>query len=545
MINYKVEIRKILARVTGVKNPEVEFSASEQFGDYSSNVVLKNKDLDIDKIIKKLNEENSDFIAEKKGKFINFWLKKDILVNNLISKDIDIKKNNGVVIIDYSSPNIAKPFGIGHLRSTVIGQAIYNLYKYLGFEVIGDNHLGDWGTQFGKLLYMIDKTKTKDYSIENLEKLYVNFHTEAEKDEILEEEARIWFKKLEDGDTEARTIWKQCVNVSLNEFSKIYALLGVKIDNSFGESFYLEEMKEMLLDPKIIKYLETGENNSKIINIPDIKTPLMFLKSDGATTYATRDMATLAFRQKKYKPDLIIYEVGAEQQLYFKQLFAAARLLKIIDPKTELVHTAHGLYLAPDGKKFSTRKGKTIKLIEVLEEAIERAMELGKKSSGSAYAKATADAVGIGAIKYFDLMHSVQSNVVFDWEKIMNMEGNSGPYLQYTIARTNSVVSKGLTLKAERVRKGQTLPELTEQELSVLRKLSQFQEVIMTAAKSYSPNILCNYLYELASKFNTFYNAHKIISGENQEFRLQLTKSTGEVLKTGLNLLGIDAPEKM
>ena len=537
-MSYKEEIKKILAEVSGVKNPEVEFSANPQFGDYSSNVVLKNKDLDIDKIIDEINDLNLDFTAEKVGKFVNFWLKKDILVSNLIQIDPSSDEADKTVIIDYSSPNIAKPFGIGHLRSTVIGQAIYNLYRYLGYKVIGDNHLGDWGTQFGKLLYMIESTKTKDYSIENLEKLYVNFHTEAEKDEKLEEEARIWFKKLEDGDTEARTIWKQCVNVSLNEFSKIYSLLGVKIDNSFGESFYLEEVKEMLLDPKITKHIEIGEHDSKIINIPNIKTPLMLLKSDGATTYATRDLATLSFRQKKYKPDLIIYEVGAEQQLYFKQLFATARLLGIVDKKTELVHTAHGLYLAPDGKKFSTRKGKTIKLIEVLEEAIERAKKLGNSDQD------TATKVGIGAIKYFDLMHSVQSNVVFDWEKIMNMEGNSGPYLQYTVARTNSVLAKSQTLQGETLQLLQGLT-LTEQELSVLRKLSQFHEVIVIAAKSYSPNILCNYLYELASKFNTFYNAHKIIGGENQEFRLQLTKSTGEVLKTGLNLLGIDAPEKM
>jgi len=549
MSSYKEKIKKILAEVSGVKNPEVEFSANEQFGDYSSNIVLKNKDLNIDEIVEKIskawpnnnlvNKENSDFTAEKAGGFINFWLKKDVLIDSLIREDVEVEDNGKTVVIDYSSPNIAKPFGIGHLRSTVIGQAIYNLYKYLGYRVIGDNHLGDWGTQFGKLLYMIESTKTKDYSIENLEKLYVEFHTEAEKDIKLEEEARIWFKKLEDGDTEARTIWKQCVNVSLNEFQKIYDLLGVKIDNNFGESFYLEEMKDMLLDPKIAKHLEVGENNSKIINIPNIKTPLMVLKSDGATTYATRDLATLSFRQKKYKPDLIVYEVGAEQKLYFKQLFAAAKILKIINDDCELVHTAHGLYLDTDGKKFSTRKGKTIKLIDVLTEAIERAKKLGNSDD------TTARQVGIGAIKYFDLMHSVQSNVVFDWEKIMNMEGNSGPYLQYTVARCNSVVSKGLTLLQGRTLTGLQGLTLTEQELSVLRKLSQFQEVIVTAAKTYSPNILCNYLYELASKFNTFYNKCKIIEGENQEFRLLLTKSTGQILKKGLNLLGIESPEKM
>lgn len=549
MSNYKNKIIEVLEEVTGVKNPDVEFASNDKFGDYSSNIILKNKDLDIDQIVKKINNQNLDFTAEKIGKFINFWIKKDILIGGLNDLDIVYKDNGKVVVIDYSSPNIAKPFGIGHLRSTVIGQAIYNLYKYLGYTVIGDNHLGDWGTQFGKLLYMINETGTKDLSIENLEKMYVEFHNLAKENPGLDEKAREWFKKLEDGDTNARTIWKQCINISLNEFQKIYDLLGVKIDNSFGESFYLEEMQKMLIDPKITKFLEKGEDNSQIINIPNIKTPLMFLKSDGGTTYATRDLATLQFRQNKFKPNIIIYEVGAEQKLYFEQLFATAKLLKIVDKDVELVHTGHGLYLAPDGKKFSTRKGKTIKLEEVLDEAIERAKKLGKdRASQPASAVALARQVGIGAIKYFDLMHSVQSNVVFDWEKIMNMEGNSGPYIQYTIARANSVLHKAefeiKNLKFENSLKIKNYKLEIEEEL-LLRRLFQFQEVISTAVKTYSPNVLCNYLYNLASKFNTFYNAVKIIGGENEQFRLLLTNSTAKVLKTGLNLLGIQSPEKM
>ncbi len=533
--------------MTGIIDPNVEFTSDERFGDYSSNIALKNKDLNIDKIIGDFNELSNDFIAKKVGRFINFHIKNDILVNSLMQEDAVIENNGKTVVIDYSAPNIAKPFGIGHLRSTVIGQAIYNLYKYLGYTVVGDNHLGDWGTQFGKLLYMIDKSKTTDLSIENLEKMYVEFHSLAKDDPTLEVHAREWFKKLEDNDVTARTVWKQCINISLNEFNKIYDLLGVKIDNAYGESFYEEEMKEMLKNPEIIKHLEVGENGSKIINLEavGIKTPLMFLKSDGATTYATRDLATIQFRQKKFNPDLIIYEVGAEQKLHFEQVFAASKLLKIVDEKTEFVHTAHGLYLAPDGKKFSTRKGKTIKLEEVLEEAIERASELGKKSGSSSYAKATAEAVGIGAIKYFDLMHGVQSNVIFDWEKILNMEGNSGPYLQYTVARANSVVSKGETFTDVLSFEGLTLQDT---ELSLLRKLSQFHETIETAAKTYSPNVLCNYLYELASKFNTFYNKCRIIGLEDkneESFRFLLTQKTGETLKTGLNLLGIQCPEKM
>jgi len=550
----KNKIIKVLEEVAGIKNPDVEFSANEQFGDYSSNIALKNKELDIDNIVQKINELSNDFTAEKLGRFINFRLKNDVLVDNLMQIDSQ-KEDYGkseigkgkTVIVDYSAPNIAKPFGIGHLRSTVIGQALYNLYKFLGYQVVGDNHLGDWGTQFGKLLYMIDSTKTTDLSIENLEKMYVEFHILAKDNPELEVSAREWFKKLEDNDAKARTLWKQCINISLNEFQRIYDLLGVQIDNAYGESFYEEEMIKMQADPKVIKLLEVGENDSKIINLEKvgIKTPLMFLKSDGATTYATRDLATLQFRQNKFKPNIIIYEVGAEQKLHFQQVFASAKLLKLIDDDCELIHTAHGLYLAPDGKKFSTRKGKTIKLEEVLEEAIEKAKKLEKDGAQPADANALARQVGIGAIKYFDLMHSIQSNVVFDWEKIMNMDGNSGPYIQYTAARCNSVVLKGQTFTDAPSFEGLTLSEV---ELSVLRKLSQFQEIIVTASKTYSPNILCNYLYELASKFNTFYNKCSILTNSDQQttnFRLSLTSGTAQVLKNGLNLLGIESPEKM
>lgn len=548
----KNKIIKVLEEVTGIKNPDVEFSANDQFGDYSSNIALKNKELDIDNIVQKINELSNEFTAEKLGRFINFRLENDVLVDNLMQ--IDIRKEDygkseigkgKTVVVDYSAPNIAKPFGIGHLRSTVIGQALYNLYKFLGYQVVGDNHLGDWGTQFGKLLYMIDSTKTTDLSIENLEKMYVEFHILAKDNPDLEASAREWFKKLEDNDTKARTLWKQCINISLNEFQRIYDLLGVQIDNAYGESFYEEEMSKMQADSKVVKLLEVGENDSKIINLEKvgIKTPLMFLKSDGATTYATRDLATLQFRQNKFKPNIIIYEVGAEQKLHFQQVFASAKLLKLIDDDCELIHTAHGLYLAPDGKKFSTRKGKTIKLEEVLEEAIEKAKKLEKDGAQPADANALARQVGIGAIKYFDLMHSVQSNVVFDWEKIMNMEGNSGPYLQYTVARCNSVVARGNVVNLN--------PKpltLNPTELSVLRKLSQFQEIIVTASKTYSPNILCNYLFELASKFNTFYNKCSILTNSDQQrtnFRLTLTSGTAQVLKNGLKILGIESPERM
>ncbi len=540
-------IRDQLEKILGFG---LEATENPAFGDYSSAVALSggSPKKKAEEIVEKLKTDKElsnivDKIEVAGPGFINFWLKKDALIDNVIqiehSKDKYGTSDAGkgkTVIIDYSSPNIAKPFGIGHLRSTIIGAALYNLYTTLGYCVVGDNHLGDWGTQFGKLLYMIKLKNLTDFDIAKLEELYVEFHKLAEKDNSLDEKAREWFKKLEDGDPEAKSIWQKCVDVSMEEFDRVYRTLGVKVDFAFGESYYLSEMKQMVNDPTFKKYLSKGEDGALIIDLAEegIKTPLMLLKSDGATTYATRDLATIKFRVRKWDPEIIIYEVGAEQSLHFKQVFAAARLLGLVDERVTLVHTAHGLYLASDGKKFSTREGKTIKLEEVLDEAIKRAEKLGN-SDGK-----VAKEVGIGAIKYFDLMHSVQSNVVFEWDKVMNMEGNSGPYLQYTVARTNSVLAKAKALNADL-----KVADLNSGEELVLRSLIKFPEVVELSAKLFSPNLLCNYLYDLAQKYNNFYNINRIIGSDSEDFRLALTFGVGQVLKNGLKLLGIQTPERM
>lgn len=556
---YKNKIVKLLQKVSGEKGVSLDIPTNSSFGDYSTNLAMvlakkknkKPKQL-ADEIVKKINKEPGlPVVASEKAGFINFCLKDDVLLDSLkqISKEkqkfgsSDVGRGQ-VMVIDYSAPNIAKPFGIGHLRSTVIGQAIYNLFSFSGYKTIGDNHLGDWGTQFGKLLYMIDKEKVIDFNIDKLEELYVEFHKLEADDPSLSGLARVWFKKLEDGDKKARDIWQKCVDVSLKEFDTIYKLLGVKLDYAYGESFYEDLIIKMLESVTLPKHISTGEDGkSKIIDLSrsGINTPLMFLKSDGATTYATRDLATIKFRMQKWNPNIIIYEVGSEQTLYFKQLFASAKLIGLVNEDTKLIHTGHGLYLAPDGKKFSTRKGKTVKLEEVLKEAVVKAGKLGSKRNGSTYAKATARQVGIGAIKYFDLKHNVSSNVVFDWKKILNMEGNSGPYLQYTVARTNSVIKKA----KGKQKKNDTKVNLGKEEKAVLQSLIHFPEVVLMATQNYAPNLICNYLFDLASKYNTFYSKHKIIGSEIQEFRIQLTKATGQVLKNGLNLLGIQAPERM
>lgn len=550
------EIIKALIKALGLPKEKIklEIPTNPAFGDYA--FFSKNPQEVIGRLKK---DESLTKMVEKievvgKG-FINFWLRNKVLLDTL--RDINIKNDiygksdigkGKTVVIDYSSPNIAKPFGVGHLRSTIIGDTLYNLYGFLGFKVIGDNHLGDWGTQFGKLLYMLDTTlkdtSSENLTIDDLEKIYVEFHKKAKDRPELESKAREWFKKLEDGDPKARKLWQVCVDLSLKEFDRIYDLLGIKVDFAYGESFYEDKMEEVIKLAKD-KKLAKESKGALVINLPGQKVPLMLLKEDGATTYATRDLATLAYRMQKWNPAIIIYEVGVEQSLHFQQVFATARLLGLVNKEVVLYHTQHGWYLGPDGKKFSTREGKTVKLEEILKEAIERAKQLGCKD------EKTAKMVGIGAIKYYDLMRAVKTDVVFNWEKIMNLQGNSGPYLQYTHARIQSVLakSKNLEVNSKYFTNYESLTFNLE-ELSLLRLLIHFPEVLETASFNYAPNLLCNFLYDLASKYNTFYQKWPILEERTKdkkqsEFRLALTLACGQVLKNGLRLLGIESPERM
>ncbi|HEX6977355.1 MAG TPA: arginine--tRNA ligase [Patescibacteria group bacterium] len=541
-MNLKDQIVSSLEKASKVKNPNLEFASHEEFGDYTTNVALRNatsakdlvaklqKDKDLTKIVEKIEVAGPGFI--------NFHLKKEALLTEL-AKVLKEKEDYGrsyegkgkVVVIDYSAPNIAKRFSIGHLRSTIIGQALYNLHKFTGYKVIGDNHLGDWGTQFGVLIYMVEKNKVDPtkLTVEEWEKLYVDFHTKLDSDPSLKEEARHAFKRLEEADPAAKAIWQAAYDTSLKEYQRLYDLLKVKIDYAYGESFY-EPMLDTIIKEVQSKKIAKESQGAQIIEFKDLP-PAMLVKSDGATTYLTRDLAAIKYRIKTWNPDLFIYEVGADQILHFKQVFATSRLLGWIKDQ-KMVHVAHGLVRFKEGK-MSTRRGKTVKLEEVLKEAVEKAKEFNSDPKIS-------ELVGIGAIKYFDLIHEPQSEIIFDWSKIFVLEGKSGPYLQYTYARTQSVLSKA---KANNLKK--ETPSLNQEELSTLRLLTRFPEVISISTKTYSPNILAEYLFTLAQKYNAFYNKHKIIEGDNQDFRLALTIGVGHVLKNGLNLLGIQAPQKM
>lgn len=534
-------------------DPRLEHPRQDSFGDYATSVALEiarqtgSDPMEVGIQLKiKLETALREFVREievVKPGFINFWLNEDALVKEVgeVNRAKDrygsaAAGEGKTVVIDYSAPNIAKRFGVGHLRSTVIGQALYNLDKFLGYRVIGDNHLGDWGTQFGIVLRQISNKQLaiNKLTIDKLEELYVEFHQEAEKDPKLMVAAREWFLKLESGGKEAREIWQAVVDTSMKEFDRIYALLGVKFDHAYGESFYEKKMPAVIAEIRK-KGLSKKSEGAEIVEFEKLP-PAILVKSDGGTTYFTRDLATIKFRLQEWNPQFITYEVGSDQKLHFQQVFEAAKKLGWGE-SCYFFHVPHGLIRFAAGK-LSTRRGQTVKLEDVLNEAVARA----KKLTGGN--EVVARSVGIGAVKYFDLSHQPQTDIIFDWEKMFLLEGNSAPYLQYTYARALSVLRKA---KIGRSLAIGPEPLAGEAELPLLRWLYRFPEVVEEAAKNYSPNLICNYIFELAQRFNSFYASAPIIKADDdiQELRLALTSATAQLLKNGLTILGIETPERL
>jgi arginyl-tRNA synthetase len=531
-------------------------------GDYSCNIamilakqVAQNPRELAEKIVAEINERKPEEISrvEVAGPgFINFYLSSEFFVNE--SKEILCDCNDfgrskigegKKVVVEYSSPNIAKPFTIGHLRSTVIGDAIANILDYSGYKVIRDNHLGDWGTQFGKLIVAIktwsslDKIKKSKQPIKDLVDLYVKFHDEAEKDLALDNEARDWFTKLEKNNKEAKNIWNVCVKLSMKEFEKIYKRLGVKFDTAYGESYFEKKMQEVLKDINKLNLAKESEGAYLVFFKDDKYPPMMLLKKDGSTIYALRDLATDKFRKEKYGKDVVIInEVGMEQSLHFEQIFETERLLGYSNG-ADRIHVKHGFYRFPEGK-MSTRKGNGIWLDEVLDEAVVKA---------AAFDKNTAEVVGIGAIKFNDLKRESSKDIIFNWDEILNLKGDSGPYLQYSYARAKSILRKAKEdgVKAK-VNPSQMKSQFDGASITILEKLLyRFPEVVERAGAEYSPHYIATYLIELASSFNNFYGQGKIVdkTDANSPYKVALTEAFSIVLKNGLNLLGISAPEKM
>jgi len=514
--------------------------APENHGDYASNIAFllakeeKRSPLSIaGELEGKISSEIFSKVEQKNG-FLNFFLSEDVLWETLTEvlekrEDYGRKEKKGKrAVIDYSSPNIAKSFGIGHLRSTIIGHSLYNIYSFRGWEVFGINHLGDWGTQYGKLLYQIEKEEKdpEKLSIKELEELYVRFHKEAEENPEMEEEGRRWFAKLEKGDKKARRIWEICRKKSLEEFDKIYRDLEIEIDHVTGESFYEDKLEDVVEEAKE-KGVAKESKGALIIEFEDMP-PAMILKSDKSTTYFTRDLAAAKYRINEFSPDLLIYEIGADQELHLRQLFTAVEKMGWAK-KENFFHVAHGMYRLKEGK-FSTRKGRTVHLREVLDLAKKEAEKISSEVS-----KEDAKRIGVGAVKYNDLRRHYKREVVFDWDRILSLKGDSGPYLQYTCVRCGSVLGKGgnYTPKKE---------ELNGKEREVVKKIAQFEEVVEQSMESFSPSVIAEYAHKLAKDYNAFYDEFTILGNEK---RMAITEGTYIILKQCLSLLTISLPKKM
>lgn len=450
------------------------------------------------------------------------------------------------MVVEFSSPNIAKPFGIGHLRSTIIGNALANIAKSQGYKVVTINYLGDWGTQFGKLILGYtkwgDPKKLKAEPIRYLLELYVKVSQAIKESPLLEDEARAWFKKLESQNSQAQRLWKQFRTLSIKEFKKVYSDLGVSFDVCSGESFYSTKIPAVIEEIKK-KGLAKESEGALVVDLEEYALGICLLqKTDGTTIYASRDIAAAIERYQKYKFAKMLYEAGAEQKLHFQQFFKVLELLGYSWAK-QCVHVEHGLYLASDGKKFATREGKTIFMEEILQETrtlAEKAI-LTREKVTSSELKKRATTIARAAIVYGDLKTYRAQNTVFDIERFLAFEGDTGPYLLYAYARTQSLLAKANYRRVKKL----DIPSLAESEKQLIVKLGDFSRIIAEAHESHAPNIIANYAYGLAQLFSEFYHAEKVIGSEQESFRLALVEAFAQVLKNALSLLGIPVLKKM
>ncbi len=486
------------------------------------------------------------------GPYLNFFVNKSRFAEETLKRIVEEGPRYGAsnvgagktVIIDFSHPNIAKPFGIHHLRSTVIGNALRNIYRALGYNVIGVNHLGDWGTQFGKLLAAWNRwgegDLTEDISIATLLELYVRIHEEIENDPAVEEEARAWFRRLEQGDPEARRMWEVCRRVSLKEFNRVYEMLGITFELVAGESFYQDKMQDTLqrLQDKGLTTLSEG---ATIVDLTEWNMPpFIARRSDDASLYATRDLAAAEYRWNTYHFDKMLYVVDVAQSLHFQQLFKVLELMGY-EWHTRCAHVVFGRMLG-----LSTREGKVIFLEDVLNHSVELARKLVKEKNPNLPNKdEVAQKVGIGAVIFADLKRGRIKDYVFDWDEVLNPFGDTGPYLQYTHARYCSVLRKA---PSPVVVEGVDYARLSEAEtVALIKATAEFPNAIQQAARDYEPSVVSRALLDIADKANKFYEKHQVIGVEAKTFqaRLLLVDCTRQVLANGLRLLGMEAPEEM
>ncbi len=552
-------LKQKIAEVLGIAAHQVAISAPEvnMFGHYSTNVAMR--------LAKEMKKPPFELAAEfaanladpmfakveaVKPGFINFWISDAFLQQQFAEGSVAPNIGKGeTVVIDYAAPNIAKPMHVGHLRSTIIGDALANIHEYVGYKTVRWNYLGDWGTQFGKLItaYKLwgKKEEIERDPIGTMLTLYVRVSEEAKTNPALDDQARAEFKKLEDGDSENRKLWEWFKDESLIEFHKMFKRLGVRFDEEIGEAFYEDALYDVVKELKEKELLITGEEGTQIVNLDSQKLPVALIqKSDGASLYITRDIATMKHRLSRYKPAKLLYVVANQQALHFEQLFAITNLLGLTS--AEKVHVKFGMVLGEDGKKFATREGKLIKLEDLLYKAVSGAYAVvaeKNKDLSEAEKRAVAEVVGIGAIKYSDLKENRNSDIQFNWEAMLDLHGDTAPYLQYTSVRLSNIArkvavqpNKDLSVVDDALKNG------------LIKKILDFNDVVVLCAETYYTSHLAKYLVELAKLGNQYYEEHRILEDDNaarQTGRLALMLAVSETIKKGLGLLGIAVPERM
>ena len=568
MIDFKDKSAELIAKAANLNKDEVipliEVPPTFDMGDFAfpafslAKTMRKNPALIANEIADTIRDTEYFEKIETKGAYINFFINKKLMAKTFIEElraegENYGRKNVGegkTIVMDYSSTNIAKPFHIGHIRSTVIGDSIKRIFKFLGYKTVGINYLGDYGTQFGMLIQAYkmwgEKEKIEADPIPELLKLYVRINEEIKNDEDLHNKCRMWFKKLEDGDPEAVEIWKWFREVSLEEFNRVYKMLDIEFDSYNGESFYQDKMAATvkLLEDKNL--LEDSEG-AKIVNLDEFDLPpALIIKSDGSTIYLTREITATLYRKKVYDFYKSLYVVGSQQNLHFKQFRAVLKKMGY-DWEKDCVHIAFGMVSAEDGA-LSTRSGNIIYLEDVLNKAVSKVRDILDERektgiTGNYDKEDLAHAVGIGAVKFQELFNQRIKDYVFDWDKILSFEGETAPYVQYTHARICSLLKKGnFNIKDEILNF-----DLNEEEINIVRNIMRFTEVVIDASEKYEPYFITRYIVDLSKDFNKFYNAHKIITDDEVTTKKRLLISYGvkTVIKEGLDLLGIRAPEQM
>ncbi|MGN2337723.1 arginine--tRNA ligase [Clostridium cagae] len=538
----------------------IEIPPKSEMGDYAfpcfqlSKVMRKAPNMIAETLKDAINKEGFERI-ENLGPYLNFFVDKGVFAENTINKILKDGDSYGesnigegkTVCVEYSSPNIAKPFHVGHLFTTAIGNSLYKMFKKEGYDVVGLNHLGDWGTQFGKLISAynrwVDEDALEKAPIDELLRIYVKFHDEAEKDPSLEDEGRMYFKKLETGDVEAQALWKRFRDLSLKEFERVYDILGVKFDSLAGEAFYNDKMDVVVNELKD-KGLLVESNGAQVVMLDDYNMPpCIVLKGDGASIYATRDLAAAMYRKKTYDFYKSIYVVGSPQALHFKQVFKVLELAGH-EWANDCVHVGFGLVKFAD-RKLSTRKGEVVLLDDLIRESVEKTLEvINEKNPNLENKEEVAKKIGVGAIIFTYLKNSREKDIVFDWKEILSFEGETGPYVQYSYARANSIISR-----AENISSEVDYSKLSsKEEFELVKVLANFNNQIKLATDKLEPSILTRYVIEVAKSFNKFYNAHSVLNLDDEVLkatRLSLVRSSLQVIKNGLELLGIDVVEKM